>query len=75
MKKKIILMGLVCLVSSLCFAESKFYRTRDGYSGYAEMHYQGTTSEWSIEKINQNLFIISNAFGYFPVKRNKLSNA
>lgn len=75
MNKKKTFILLIYLFPILCFAEPKFYKTKNGYSGYAKMYYQGTTAEWNPEEINQNVFICSNAFGYLPVKKNKLSNA
>lgn len=75
MKKKLII--LLCLIVGVnfCFAKPKFYKTKNGNSGYAEMHYQGTINSYSIREINSNLFTISNALGCLPYVTDKLSNA
>lgn len=75
-RKKIIFFAFMLFtITSFCFSAPKYYRSKDGYNGYAEMHYQGMNGEWTIQGINNNLFIISNAFGYFPNRKDKLSNA
>ena len=75
MKKKILIVLLFCIISPICFAKAQYYKTKNGYTGYAEMHYQGKVGEWTVAQINNNLFTISNAFGFMPYKRDKLSNA
>lgn len=76
MKKKEIFFVLVFFSIVNCFAKPKYYRTKNGYSGYVAMYYQCMKSrEWTIEKINTNLFILSNACGYLPSEVEKLSKA
>ena len=75
MKKKFIIVLLFLFISAFCFSKPKYYKTKDGNTGYAEMYYQGMNGEWTIGQINNNLFTISNAFGFMPCKKDKLSNA
>ena len=66
-RKKIVFFAfMLFIITSFCFATPKYYRSKDGYTGYAEMYYQGMNGKKTIQGINNNLFRFSNAFGYSP---------
>ena len=69
MKKKLAIMLLLCLVSGIIFADgARYYRTKEGYSGYVKLNYQCMNGErgFTIDSINDNLYGLANAFGFNP---------